>query len=219
MTLDSGMVAKSVTAGTGRAIENEGAPIALTATLTANLPKRNNGQARRLTWAGTGNQWHSSPTVKNVNAGEQIQFDNVPATNSTGWRLDGAVPDLGSTGHVFTYTLSVSGRIGVKTIQLLSVNFALSESDPDTIDVDTLLEAGSTTGATISVVDIWSAQVAAAAASAAAAEAAMVDSDAFIAGQIEDDTSDTQAALNAAYVSAVRGADGSITLYQNGVAL
>ena len=47
----------------------------------------------------------------------------------------------------------------------------------------------------------------------------MVDSDAFIAGQIEDDTSDTQAALNAAYVSAVRGADGSITLYQNGVAL
>ncbi|WP_459982616.1 right-handed parallel beta-helix repeat-containing protein [Nocardioides sp. AN3] len=212
--LDSGMVGKSVTAGTGRAIENEGAPIALTATLTANLPKRNNGQARRLTWAGTGNQWHSSPTVKNVNAGEQIQFDNVPATNSTGWRLDGAVPDLGSTGHVFTYTLMVSGRLGAKTIQLLSITFVLSESDPDTIDVDTLLEAGSTTGATISVVDIWSAQIAAAQAAAgdaqdaadaaaASAAAASANTDANFADKVANGTL-TKAALNAAY--AARGA-------------
>lgn len=196
MSLDGGMVGKTITAGVAKAIEDSGSSIALTATLTANIPKRNNGQAKRLTWSGTGNQWHSSPTVKSVDAGTAIQFDSVPATNSTGWRLDGATPVLGSTDHVFTYTLAVSAKIGVKSVSLLSVNFVLSESDPDTIDVDTLLEAGATTGATISVVDQWSALV-------DAATTAAVANDAGVAALIASGTA-TPAALDAAYAPVPR---------------
>ena len=59
----------------------------------------------------------------------------------------------------------------------------------------------------------------AAQAAQAGAEAVGSTNDGIIAAQISDSSSATNAALSAAFVSAEVGADGSITLYQNGVAL
>jgi len=192
------MVGKTIRAGVAKALENGGSGLKLTATLTANIPKRNNGQPRRLTWAGTGNQWHSAPTTLTVNEGEEVTFADVPATNSTGWRLDGQAPELGPTDHVFTYTLSVSAKQGAKTTSMLTATFTIAENDPSSIDVDTLMEATTASGAVVSIVDNWTALTEAAAASAAAAEVAAAGNDAGVSALIETPATATRTALDAA---------------------
>jgi hypothetical protein len=173
MSLDAGMVGKTIKVGVAKVLEDAGTGADLTATLTAEIPRRNGGLARRLTWSETGNQWHSSPTTKTVAAGEEVTFPNVPPTNSAGWRLDGVTPSLGATGHVFTYTLTMQATVAGQRLTLLSESFVLPEDAPDEIDADTLIEASASSGATINIVDQWSGLVAAAQAAAAAAAASV----------------------------------------------
>ncbi|TSD68146.1 hypothetical protein [Aeromicrobium piscarium] len=164
--------------------------------------------SRGLTWQGTGMQFPNlGASADRSTAGGEVTW-TLPATNVAGWldlKSRSPIDVDGGERHTHSYTATIRILRGGKQAgaPVKIGPFVLPEGSGP-VDLDTLIPAEGVQGQLISIPDQWSALVAEAQAaadgaadSAAAAEAAMVDSDEFIAGRINDPESATGVALTA----------------------
>lgn len=168
------------------------------------------GLAMRVTFTPTRSMVRGAPTgapgiarAYQVLAEEGMQGAlSIPVTDQTGW-FDGngnalSVAD-GAQTHAYRVLIEslkdgrpIGGAIPAKTI-------VLPQGDLSPVDLDGLIPVTSAAGVSVAIPDEWFSLVASAEEAAAAAQAAIVDSDAFVAAKVADPDSLTGAALSNTY--------------------
>lgn len=160
--------------------------------------------SRSLVWNATGFRFESYAKTVISALGSEVEI-SLPRTDVAGWRdaATGSLIDVsveGSYSHQYTAQIRfLDENDNAVGSQYTLGPFALPDGE-GTFDLDTGVPASTVAGGVINIPDIWSQAVADAQAAAAAAEAALIDSDAFIASKVVDSGSATGSALNSTFV-------------------
>lgn len=191
MAYPAGVITRAVTFGPAFELE-DGDVAGMTVAFKATRPG--------VLWMATGSPAVSTAITRNADDGvEQTVY--LPVTDQAGWGDgDGNAIVPGEDGHVFLYSVSVIFTQNGRTIagsQPRSKTIAIPAGDLSPIDLDKIVPLTSPGGTVVSVPDIWSGQLEAAQAAAEAAEAAIINSDTFMASKAADPTSQFAASLSA----------------------
>jgi hypothetical protein len=128
---------------------------------------------RNLVWAATGDPGVMR-SFKAVAGLGQTGTISPPVTDQAGWRVPGGgVLSVAGGLQAFLYDVSVEflDEVGNAIEKLDVFEYALLTGDGSPIDLDLALPFTGDDGHQVSIVDVWSAQIAAAQAAAAAAAA------------------------------------------------
>lgn len=162
--------------------------------------------SRSLVWDATGYRFERGGVAVQSELGSEVQLI-LPRTDVPGWKdaatgavLDVSAPDAYSHRYTATVRFADSNdRTAVGAGSYEIGPFVVPEGE-GAIDLDKLVPASTVAGDAISIPDLWGQLVADAQAAASDAQAALVDSDAFIASQIGTPGTATETELKATIV-------------------
>ena len=161
--------------------------------------------SRSLVWDATGYRFERGGVAVQSELGSEVQLI-LPRTDVPGWKdaatgavLDVSAPDAYSHRYTATVRFADSNdRTAVGAGSYEIGPFVVPEGD-GAIDLDKLVPASTVAGDSISIPDLWGQLVADAQAAASDAQAALVDSDTFIASQITTPGTETEEALKGTF--------------------
>lgn len=160
-----------------------------------------------LIWDATGYRFEKTGKAAVGELGTEVSVI-LPRTDVAGWKdaatgsvIDVSVPD--SYSHRYTAVIRFIDQNGRTIGTTYTVGPFVLPAGTGAVDLDKMVPASSVPGGQVSIPDVWGQMVAAAEAAAAAAEAALIDSDSFIASQITTPATQTKQALSATYGAAL----------------
>lgn len=180
MAYPAGVITRPVTFGPAFELE-DGGTVGMAVSFAATK--------KGMLWRATGQPAVSVPITRTADDGTEGVLQ-IPVTDQTGWGDgDGSAIDPGDDGNTHLYAVSVVFTQGGRTIpgvQPRSKVVAIPQGDLSPLDLDDLIPMTSPGGTVVAVPDIWSAQIAAAEAAALEAANALIDSETFVADQVEN---------------------------------
>lgn len=154
-----------------------------------------------LIWDATGYRFEKTGKTVTGELGTEVSVV-LPRTDVDGWKdaATGAIIDVSepdSYTHRYTAVIRFIDQTGRTVGTTYTVGPFVLPAGTGAVDLDKMVPASSVPGGQVSIPDVWGQMVAAAEAAAASAQAALVDSDAFIASQIETPGTETNDKLTA----------------------
>ncbi|WP_431800297.1 hypothetical protein [Microbacterium kunmingense] len=169
-----------------------------------------------LIWDATGYRFEKTGKAAISELGTEVSVI-LPRTDVDGWKdaatgayIDVSEPD--SYTHRYTAVIRFINQDGRTIGTTYTVGPFVLPAGTGAVDLDKMVPASSIPGGQVSIPDVWGQMVAAAEAAAAAAEAALIDSDSFIASQITTPATETRSALEDTLASTVAWAKNPDTL-------